>query len=328
MAVSFWEVDLKYNKISGTTTAVLCLVLLISMNASTQSISPVAPGAMPQPIKFDLAGAAAGGPSVDVDGNVYFSLTRLEPPRTGGIQKWNWADGRVTKQRDVAGGAIGTAIDLKGRLLVGEWSAERITVDDMKGNITVLADSIDGRKLMDPNAIAVDRKGGIYFTETGQPVESGEKTAPENAVVGGVDYISTAGASAKRVADLQGARKLILSPDGRVLIASGAGNKVWKFSIAPDGTLNDQTAFCTAKCANPVAFDESGRVYMLGDQLYINSITGEQIAAIPMPQRFSNAVFAGKDRKTLFMTGHDGVYVLQMAVRGALTGPELLQRGK
>jgi gluconolactonase len=273
----------------------------------------VAPGATPQAISFDLGGAAAGGPSVDVAGNVYFTLTQLGP-KTGTIQKWTWVDGKVTKVRDVDGAAIGTMMDTKGRLLVGEWRAARVTADDMKGHITVLVDAIDGRKLLDPNAIVVDRKGAIYFTESAGTSE-----------FGGIDYVSPDGKTVRQAAKLQGARKLIISPDGKTLIASGAGTKLWKFTVSSDGALMDQTEFCTQQCANPVGFDEHSNVYMAGDKLYIYSLKAEQLAAIDLPTRFSNGTFAGKDRKTLFLTGHDGVYTLQMAVKGAPTALDLVR---
>src|SRR5580698_1512616 len=147
-------------------TLVPVFVMTLFVGATqAQGTNFVAPGATPQAIPMDLGGAAAGGPSVDSAGNVYFTLTVLAAKHTGSIMKWTWADGKVTKYRDVDGAAIGTAIDNKGRLLVGEWTAARITADDMKGDVTVLVDSINGRRILDPNAIVVDRKGGIYFTE-------------------------------------------------------------------------------------------------------------------------------------------------------------------
>jgi gluconolactonase len=294
--------------------AILMAASIMAPHAAlAQGGSFVAPGATPQAIPFDLGGSAAGGPSVDLAGNVYFSLTNLGP-KTGTIQKWTWADGKVTKVRDVDGAAIGTMVDTKRRLLVGEWRAARVTADDLQGHITVLADAIDGRRLVDPNAIAVDRSGAIYFTESGGAGDPG-----------GIDYISPDGKTIRRAAPLAGARKLIISPDGKALIASGAGAKLWKLTVGAEGVLTDQQEFCTQQCANPVGFDEHGNVYMASDKLYVYSLKGDQLAVVDLPTRFSNGVFAGKDRRTLFLTGHDAVYTLQMAVKGAPTALDLVQ---
>lgn len=303
-------------KIFARLVSVLAFATCMSQRMVGQSSEFVAPGATPQAVSFDLGGAAAGGPSVDADGDVYFTLTQLGP-KTGSIQKWTWADGKVTKYRDVDGAAIGTMIDQHGRLLVGEWGAARITADDMKGKITVLADSINSRKLSGLNALAVDNAGGVYFTE------SGDSKSSTGEDVSGIDYISPVDNTAKQMAKLPGARKLILSPDGKSLIVSGTGNKLWKFTVAAGGALTDRTAFCTTQCANPIAFDENGNVYMAGEKLFIYSPNGEQLAAIELPHRFSNGAFAGNDRKTLFLTGHDGIFTLQMAVRGAPTAFDL-----
>ena len=280
---------------------------------NAQGLNVLAPGATPQEISFDLGGAAAGGPSVDQAGNVYFSLTNLGP-KTGTIQKWTWADGKVAKVRDVDGAAIGTMIDTKKRLLVAEWRAARVTADDLKGHITVVADAVDGRKLIDPNAIAVDRRGAIYFTESGGAGDPG-----------GIDYVSADGKTVRRAAPLAGVRKLIISPDGKALIVSGPGAKLYKLAVGPDGALSDQQEFCSQQCANPVGFDERGNLYLAGDKLFVFNLKGEQLAAIDLPTKFSNGAFAGKDRRTLFLTGHDGVYTLQMAVKGAPTALDMAQ---
>ena len=55
--------------------------------------------------------------------------------------------------------------DAKGNLVICEMSNNRVVRDDMKGNITVLADSRDGKKVHSPNDLWIDSKGGIYFSE-------------------------------------------------------------------------------------------------------------------------------------------------------------------
>lgn len=320
--IGFWNgnVDMRDSSLLTYVIPVIALVSLAGVFpiSTAQPSSFVAPGANPQPINFDLNGAAAGGPSVDAAGNVYFTLTQLGA-RTGSIEKWTWADGNVTKYRDVEGAAIGTAIDIKGRLLVGEWTAERITADDLKGKVTVLADSIDGRRLMDPNSLVVDPHGGIYFTESGNAkAQEGDHS--------GVDYITPDGKTVTQVANMAGARKLIISPDGKALIVSGSGSTLWRFDVAASGSLMNKQAFCATQCANPFAFDEESNVYTVGDKLYVYNLRGEKLDAIDLPHRFSNGTFAGKDRKILFLTGHDGVFTLQMRVRGAPSAIDLSRK--
>ncbi len=325
--------------------------------SAAQSSKFVAPGATPQPVNIDLAGGGSEGPSVDADGNVYFTTAQMSPgKKTGTIQKWTWADGKVVKVRDVDGSAIGTAFDAKGRLLAGEWDNLRITADDLRGHIAVLVDSIDGRKILAPNTIILDSKGGVYFTEwpgfkmsvmppgSGAPAggpSSGGPGGPGNSGGGGadggppagmkiesndsefagIDYISPDGKKITQVAKVKGSHKIVLSPDGKTLLSSGANNKLLKFKVNADGSLADQQDFNCQQCQNlnidGMTFDENSDLFMAGDKIYVYSLNGERLAAIDLPVNSSNLRFAGKDRKTLFITGHGKVVTLEMSVRGA-----------
>jgi len=317
---------------------ILAGVAAFTAVSAAQSSKFVAPGATPQPVNIDLAGGGSEGPSVDADGNVYFTTAQMSPgKKTGTIQKWTWADGKVVKIRDVDGSAIGTAFDAKGRLLVGEWDNLRMTVDDLHGHVTVVVDSIDGRKILAPNTIVVDSKGGVYFTEwpgfkmsampsgggapgAGGP-PAGMKIESNDSPFAGIDYISPDGKKITQVAKIKGSHKIVLSPDGKTLISSGVNNKLVKFKVNPDGSLTDQQDFNCQQCDNlnidGMTFDENGDLFMAGDKIYVYSLTGERLAAIDLPVNASNLRFAGKDRKTLFITGHGKVVTLEMAVRGA-----------
>jgi len=360
---------------------ILAGVAAFTAVSAAQSSKFVAPGATPQPVNIDLAGGGSEGPSVDADGNVYFTTAQMSPgKKTGTIQKWTWADGKVVKIRDVDGSAIGTAFDAKGRLLVGEWDNLRMTADDLHGHVTVVVDSIDGRKILAPNTIVVDSKGGVYFTEwpgfkmsampsrggapgggspgggaggpgrqagpggpgggapggggvpaaggapgggapAGGGPPAGMKIESNDSPFAGIDYISPDGKRIAQVAKIKGSHKIVLSPDGKTLISSGANNKLVKFKVNPDGSLTDQQDFNCQQCDNlnidGMTFDENGDLFMAGDKIYVYSLNGERLAAIDLPVNASNARFAGKDRKTLFITGHGKVYTLEMAVRGA-----------
>ena len=152
---------------------------MIALNLGTfiaaQSSSVVAPGATVKKIQGGFE--TTEGPAVDADGNVYFTNKGNET-----IYKWAWFGNKIAAYRKLEGGAIGTAFDPKGRLLAAEKGAAgeyKITADDLKGNVTVLAGSVEGRKLIMTNTVWVDPKGGIYFTEwsAGAPPGGGQPGA-------------------------------------------------------------------------------------------------------------------------------------------------------
>jgi len=56
------------------------------------------------------------------------------------------------------------------------------------------------------------------------------------------------------------------------------------------------------------ATDSQGNVYIADGQVYVYDSTGKQIGVIKVPERPTSIVFGGKDGKTLFVTGHGGLY--------------------
>ena len=305
-------------------------------SSSEKAAGLVAPGAAPRAVKTGYNGTE--GPAADADGNIYFT------ERSGStIQKWTWSDGKVSVYREVKGGAIGQAFDAEGNLLTCEMENGRITRDDMKGNVTVLADSCDGKKLHIPNDLWVDPKGGVYFTDfsfasmkmpegamtgggegAGAPPGATEKINPGDL---GIDYIYPDGKKVIRAANLDSPNGLIGSPDGKTLYALDQG-KIWSWKINPDGTLTDKKVFCN-ESTDGMAADEKGNIYLTGDVISIYNPKGEKIEEIALPkQQYTNLKFGGKDRKTLFICGAETIYTLEMAVKGAPTALDLAKGKK
>ena len=56
------------------------------------------------------------------------------------------------------------------------------------------------------------------------------------------------------------------------------------------------------------AVDSQGNVYIADGQVYVYDNTGKQIKVIKVPERPTSIVFGGKDGKTLYVTGHNGLY--------------------
>jgi len=323
------------------------LTVFVFINSSLyaeKASSVVAPGATFKTVKTGFNGTE--GPAVDADGNVYFT------ERAGStIQKWTWADGKVTEYRKIEGGAIGQAFDTEGRLLICEFSG-KLTRDDMKGgNLTIIADHVGEKRLHIPNDIWVAPNGGIYFTDFsfgGMKMDGGGQGRSQGgASVGdtpgggmpganekinpgdlGIDYVSPDGKTVTRVADINSPNGIIGSPDGKTIYA-GDGRKIVSFKINPDGTLTDKKAFCE-QGTDGMAIDERNNIYLTGDDaLNVYNSKGEKVEDIPTPEKNCKIMkFGGKDRKTLFVAGNVAVYTLEMAVKGAPTALDLAKGNK
>jgi gluconolactonase len=328
----------------------ICLIIFIFVCFSQHAFSGerssfLTPGATIKLVQSGFQGAE--GPAVDAEGNVYFTDTF---PAL--IYKWTWEDGKISLYKEKTGKTHGLAFDTNGRLVMTEFAEGRVTRDDMKGNITVLADSCDGKKLHTPNKLWIDPKGGIYFSDMYIPAwvisGGGRGQAPEvrgpadeapgqapagkaggDAMPGaasgappknelGIVYITPDTRKVIRVAnDLDSPNGLIGTPDGKTFYAADR-NKVWSYKINPDGTLTGKKLFCE-KNTDGFAIDEKNNVYLGDKSLFVYSPAGELLEEIPTPEGISNLKFAGKERKTLFITHRTNVYTLEMTVKGAPT---------
>ncbi len=111
------------------------------------------------------------------------------------------------------------------------------------------------------------------------------------------------------------------TPDGKALfVADIAANKTYRFDILPDGTLTNRALFCE-KGSDGMTIDEQGNLYLSAPGAYsgvtVIDKTGKQTETIDVPEHPANVCFAGKDRKTLFITARTGLYSIRMNVKGA-----------
>ncbi len=252
------------------------------------------------------------GPVADGKGNVYYS----DIPNNR-IMKW---DGKENKAwREESGGANGLKLDAEGNLIVCEGKNKRMTrvsVSDQK--VTVLTDAFDGKKYNSPNDVAIDAKGGIYFTDPSYgPADN--KTQDKEAVY----YIAPGGGKVSRVADD------LVRPNGihidkeKLYIADAGGGKTYVYGMNADGTLKDKKEF-VAKGSDGMKVDEKGNVYLTtGGMVQIFSPDGKSAGTIPMPEVEvagkkvkegpANIAFHGK---TLYITARTGFYSVEMKVGG------------
>jgi gluconolactonase len=301
----------------------------------------VAPGAMLKTVQSGFDGTE--GPATDADGNVWFTEVFGQK-----IDKWTWKDGKVILYRENTGKANGMMFDARGNLVICEMGNGRVTRDDLKGNVTVIADTLNGKKMRMPNDLWIDPKGGIYISHmymnlptgvdtpggaqpgSGAPGEGmpagapggesarGGMPEPPSEMLGelGVVYISPDGKNVTRLTtDLTGPNGIIGTPDGKTLYVGDRG-KVWSYKINSDGTLSDKRLFIE-KATDGMAMDEKSNVYLTsGQNVLVYSPAAELIEEIAVPKGCSNVEFGGKDRKTLFITYMGYIYTLEMAVKG------------
>ena len=149
------------NKKSLVPALFMVIIFMLSIAGSSFSEGKtsglVAPGATLKEVQSGFNGTE--GPATDADGNVWFTEVFGQK-----IDKWSWKDGKITLYRENTGKANGMMFDAKGNLVICEMGNGRVTRDDLKGNVTVIADSLNGKKMRMPNDLWIDPKDGIYIS--------------------------------------------------------------------------------------------------------------------------------------------------------------------
>jgi gluconolactonase len=237
-------------------------------------------------------------------------------------------------------GSNGMTLDRSGRLTVAGhahrdvWRLESL---DPKGQVTVLADSYEGKKLNSPNDLVYKSDGSLYFTDPpyGLPTQ-GDNDPIKELPVSGVYRIPKAfdqkpGAAPARdqlqllIKDLPRPNGIAFSPDEKYLyIADSGPRKIWmRYRVKNDGTLADAKVFYDATSdtrpggPDGIKVDREGNLYGSGPGgIWIFSPEGKPLGVILIPERASNVNWGGADRKTLYITASSSVYRVTLKVPG------------
>lgn len=278
------------------------------------------------------------GPAVDRHGNVFFT----DQPNDR-IYRWDARSRKVELFLEGTGRANGMAIDRAGNLIAAADMHGELWKIRPDGTHEVLVDNYQGKILNGPNDVWINpTNGGIYLTDpifpraywdADDPRQQGwEPTHSEQAPQGKggyVYYLPPGGRKLVRVTtEAMGWESdawpngVVGTPDGKKLYVNKwyYDNKggTWVFDIKADGSLANMRKFSDWG-GDGMSMDELGNVYISnGEGVIAIDPNGTLILKIPTGSGATNNTFAGRDGKTLFITGPvDQVTAIRMNVRGA-----------
>ena len=283
---------------------------LMAQGPAFDSGAVVAEGAI-RPVLIAHHFAFTEGASVDRNGNVFFT----DQPQN---KIWEYTtDERLVLFMDSAGRSNGMYFDHDGRLVTCADEQEQIWAIAPDRQVKVLLRDIGGHRMNGPNDLWIDARGGIYFTDPYYQRPYWSRTHGE--LDGEKVYYLPHGKKQPVVAEasLKKPNGIVGTPDGRFLYVSDiGGGKTYRYTIGKRGLLEDRSEFC-AQGSDGMTLDERGNVYLTGDGVTVYDSTGQRIAHIPVPEKWTaNLCFGGRDRKSLFITASEGFYVLRMRVKG------------
>jgi len=257
-------------------------------------------------------------------------------PNANTIYRWS-AEGQVSVFRTKSGysgfnvgeyhqpGSNGLTLDNKGRLTINQHGNRRVIRVEPHGDITVLADHYDGKRLNSPNDLVYRSDGALYFTDPpfGLPkvFDDPGKELPYSGVYcvkdGQVKLVST---------DLDAPNGLAFSPDERILYVNNWNDKrkvILRYDVSQDCTLSNSRLFFDMTDApgndalDGLKVDRQGNVYSTGPGgLWIISPEGKQLGLIKGPEDPHNMAWGDDDGKTLYIAALTGIYRIRMNVAG------------
>jgi len=191
--------------------------------------------------------------------------------------------------------------------------------------VTTLADNYQGQPFISLNDLALDKRGGVYFTDTQ-----------------GIYYLPPGGSVTKIIDEVPRPNGLVLSPDERTLyVHNKDGVYMLAFDVAPDGTISNRRNFARYKSvripghadpswdedngADGMAVDSEGRVYAATNSgVEVFSPRGELLGDMPVQwgaendriRKPQNVAFGGPDRRTLYIVGSGTIFKVRTLSQG------------
>jgi len=257
-------------------------------------------------------------------------------PNNNTIYRWS-QDGQVSVFRTKSGytgvnvgeyhqpGSNGLTLDKQRRLTINQHGNRRVIRVEPRGNVTVLADRYDGKRLNSPNDLVYRSDGALYFTDPpfGLPkvFDDPRKELPYSGVYcvkdGQLKLVST---------DLDAPNGIALSPDEKTLYVNNWNDKnkiILRYDVNPDCSVSngklffDMTNAPGADALDGLKVDQQGNVYSTGPGgLWIISPEGKHLGLIKGPEDPHNMAWGDDDGKTLYIAALTGIYRLRMNIPG------------
>jgi gluconolactonase len=272
------------------------------------------------------------GPVWSHDGALLFSS-----PNTNAIYRWSPA-GEVTLFRPKSGyagldigryhqpGSNGLTFDPKdGLLTICQHGERRVIRVEPHGNITILADRFEGRRLNSPNDLVYRSDGTLYFTDPpfGLPgvFDDPAKELPFSGVFRAKD-----GEVSLVTDELTGPNGIAFSPDERYLYVGDWDldhKVVMRYEVNPSGDVSNGRTFCQLTdepgedAIDGIKVDAMGNVYVCGPGgIWVVSPEGEKLGLMRLPENPHNLAWGDEDGRTLYVTALTSIYRMRLRIPG------------
>ena len=249
------------------------------------------------------------------------------------ILRWTEETGDVSEFRNPSNYANGSTRDKQGRLITCEHDSRSVTRTEPTGQVTVLADQYQGKKLNAPNDVVVHSNGSIWFTDPGYGILSDyEGHIDKFELPTNVYRLDPSNGKVTVVADdMSRPNGLCFSPDEKLLYIVDTGQPPDKpqpikvYDVVDGMKLANGRLFCDMGkgCSDGIRCDIDGNVWAASgwggegfDGVHIFAPDGKLIGKICLPEACSNLCFGSAKRNRLFITASQSLYSLYVNTQG------------
>jgi gluconolactonase len=243
-----------------------------------------------------------------------------------------WVEGGVSIFRSPSNFENGHARDIQGRLISCSHHGRSITRTELDGNVTLLADRYDNKRLNSPNDVVVKSDGSIWFTDPPYGINTDYEGGKQHSELAANVYrlAPDRGTLDIMANDFIGPNGLCFSPDESLLYITETGGQFDKnptrhirvFEVGENGkSLHGDKIFHTIEpgYADGIRCDEDQNIWSsAGDGVHCISPEGDLLGKIRIDTTVSNMAFGGRNRGRLFICAGAMLYAIYTNTRGAV----------
>ena len=240
------------------------------------------------------------------------------------MYQWS-ADRGVEIYRKPSSKANGNAYDTEGRLVTCEHATSHLVREEHNGELTILADTYQGKELNSPNDVIVSPDGNIYFSDPplGRGAKYGVERERELDFQGVYRVDPQTGETILLDKDFEVPNGLCLSLDGKHLFVNDTPRMLVRvFDILPNGDIKNGRDWVIVNGEGEgkpdgMKIDSQGNLYTCGPGgIHIFDPDAKPLGFIPVPQKTANFNWGGDDLCDLFITAQDSIYKIRTLIPG------------